>query len=58
LLINKQPETNHVVKTLPPMNSTDMIRNANNGLMNVKTMAAYDPSPQYRLTNDGTICID
>jgi hypothetical protein len=57
LLINKQPETNHVVKTLPPMNSTDMISNANNGLMNVK-MAAYNPSPQYRLTNDGTICID
>lgn len=58
LLINRQPETKYIVKTLPPMNSTEMIRNANNGLMNVKSITAHDPSPQYRLTNDGTICID
>lgn len=58
LLINRQPEKNHIVKTLPPMNSIDMISNANNGLINVKKMTAHDPSPQYRLTNDGTICID
>ena len=58
LLINKQPETNYVVKSLPPMNSTDMISNANNGLVNVDKMSANEHPPQYRLTNDGTICID
>ena len=59
LMSNKQPETTSLFRTLPKLNSSEMISNANNG-MQVVNRAAYLPPPQYRgkPADNDVICID
>jgi len=59
LLSNKQPKTTNLFRTLPKLNSSEMISNANNG-MQVVNRAAYIPPQQYRAkpADNDVICID
>ncbi|KAL3785272.1 hypothetical protein ACHAW5_008286 [Stephanodiscus triporus] len=54
-LSNKKPETTNFIRTLPRLNSTEMISNANNGIQ-VVNLAAYN----YRVksADNDVICID
>lgn len=59
LLSNKQPKMTNLFRTLPKLNSSEMISNANNGMQVVK-QAAYLPPLQYRAepADNDVICID